>query len=106
VKILVITALELLLLHSCLAQGKPVPRGLHEAEQASEQSEKNVPPPQIISHSNPGQRQKDADELARLAESLPAEVAQVNRGILPKDLSDKLKKIEKLSKRLRGEIAQ
>ena len=86
------------------AQSKPVPRGVHEAEQASQQSEKNVPPPESVSRSDSRQQQKDADELARLAESLSRDLEQVNRGILPKDVAGKLKRIEKLAKKLRGEL--
>lgn len=103
-KVLLIATLVTLHVHFAFAQGKPEPRGVHEAEQASEQSEKNVPPPENVWHSDPRQRQKDAAELARLAESLPADMEQVNRGILPKDVADKLKRIEKLSKKLRGEL--
>jgi predicted alpha/beta hydrolase family esterase len=88
------------------AQSKPVPRGVHQAEQASQQSEKNVPPPESVSRSDPHQQQKDADELARLAESLPRDLEQVNRGLLPKDVADKLKRIEKLAKKLRGELSR
>jgi len=40
-----------------------------------------------------------------LAESIPPDIEQVSRGVLPKDLSARLKKIEKLSKRLREELA-
>jgi hypothetical protein len=86
------------------AQSKPVPRGVHQADQASEQSEKNVPPPESLWRSDPRQQQKDADELARLAESLPRDLEQVNRGISPKDVAGKLKRIEKLAKKLRGEL--
>jgi len=38
--------------------------------------------------------------------TVPAAGSEVAKGKLPKDLSDKLKRIEKLSKRLRGELAQ
>jgi hypothetical protein len=58
-----------------------------------------------------GPRQIDIDqvnsetqELRRLADALPAQIDQVTKGQLPKDLGDNLKKIEKLSKRLHGEI--
>lgn len=50
------------------------------------------------------QVQKEADELARMAETIPADVASVRKGMLPKDVIDKLKQIEKLSKRLRTEL--
>ena len=50
------------------------------------------------------QVQKEADELARLAQTIPADVTSVRKGILPKDVIEKLKQIEKLSKRLRTEL--
>ena len=49
---------------------------------------------------------KDAEELAALANKIPGEVDKVSSHILPKDLADQLKQIEKLAKRLRGEISQ
>jgi len=49
--------------------------------------------------------QDDASQLAELAKSLPADINQVNRGLLPKEVIEKLKRIEKLSKRLRNELA-
>jgi hypothetical protein len=48
-------------------------------------------------------RQESLD-LARLAQSVPADVDQAGQGKLPKDLSNKLKQIEKLSKHLRTEL--
>ncbi len=50
------------------------------------------------------QVQKEADDLARAADSIPSDVASVRRGTLPKDMIAKLKEIEKLSKRLRSEL--
>jgi len=50
--------------------------------------------------------QKDADDLARAAQSIPLDVENVRRGTLPKDVIQKLKQIEKLSKRLRSQISQ
>ena len=50
------------------------------------------------------QVQKEADELARLAQTIPADVTSVRKGMLPKDVIEKLKQIEKLSKRLRTEL--
>jgi hypothetical protein len=47
---------------------------------------------------------QDADELAQLAGQIPSSVEQAKKGILPKDLSDRLKRIEKLSKQLRREL--
>jgi hypothetical protein len=48
--------------------------------------------------------QQDADDLARTAQTIPSDVAGVRQGTLPKDIVEKLKRIEKLSKRLRSEL--
>ena len=50
------------------------------------------------------QLQRDADDLARTAQTIPVDVANVRRGVLPKDTLQKLKQIEKLSKHLRNEL--
>jgi hypothetical protein len=49
------------------------------------------------------QMQTEADDLARTAQTIPSDVASVRKGTLPKDAIEKLKQIEKLSKRLRIE---
>jgi hypothetical protein len=48
--------------------------------------------------------QQEADELARTAQTIPSDVASLRKGMLPKDVIQKLKQIEKLSKRLRAEL--
>lgn len=80
-----------------------------------------VPPPPSLDHDNIprseapttplrridlGQLQKEADDLARTAQTIPSDVASVRRGTLPKDVLQKLKQIEKLSKHLRSELNQ
>jgi hypothetical protein len=50
------------------------------------------------------QLQREAEDLARTAQTIPTDVASVRKGMLPKDVIQKLKQIEKLSKRLRGEL--
>jgi len=50
------------------------------------------------------QVQKQADDLARLAQTIPPDVASMRKGMRPKDVVEKLKQIEKLSKRLRTEL--
>jgi flagellar motor component MotA len=47
----------------------------------------------------------DADELVILSQSIHSGIGDVEKGMLPKDLTEKLKQVEKLSKRLRGELA-
>jgi len=48
--------------------------------------------------------QQEADDLARTAQTIPTDMAGIRQGTLPKDMIDKLKRIEKLSKRLRSEL--
>lgn len=50
------------------------------------------------------QLQKEANALAELAQTIPADVANVRKGIMPKDTLQKLKQIEKLSKQLRSQL--
>ena len=48
--------------------------------------------------------QQEADDLTRTAQTIPTDVAGVRQGTLPKDMIEKLRRIEKLSKRLRSEL--
>ena len=50
------------------------------------------------------QLQREARELLELSQSLQPDIANVNHGVLPKDTIEKLKRIEKVSKHLRGEL--
>jgi len=61
---------------------------------------KPVPLPRV----DPLELQREARELAELAQTVPLDVDKVNHGLLPKDTGEKLKRIEKLAKRLRGEL--
>lgn len=65
---------------------------------ASPQMAKSRPPSPALEH--------DARELLELSQSLQPDIESVNHGILPKDTIAKLRRIEKLSKRLRSEIGQ
>jgi len=47
---------------------------------------------------------QQANELASLAQQVRVDAEQATKGLLAKDLKDKLKRIEKLSKRLREEL--
>ena len=52
------------------------------------------------------QFQKDAKELAELCDSIPGEMKGVNQGLVSKDLLEKLKRVEKLSKRVREQLTR
>ena len=85
------------------AQGRGWPQPPEPAEKTQ------VTPKPAIPEQKPRldtvQLQREARELSDLATSLPADIEHVSHGLLPKDTLDKLKRIEKLSKRLRGELA-
>lgn len=49
---------------------------------------------------------QDADELSKLAQTIPSDVNQISNGVLPKDVEEKLKRIQKLAKQLRSGITQ
>jgi hypothetical protein len=88
-----------------LTQTDPRSPGVRQGEQAQAQAEKDIPPPiQPRLHLDLAKLRQDADELARIAQTIPPDVASIQRGLLPKDMSEKLKQIEKLSKRLRSQI--
>lgn len=50
------------------------------------------------------QLQREASELSKMAQTIPLDVESVRKGMLPKDVIQKLKQIEKLSKQLRSEL--
>jgi len=88
-------------------QARPRPPGLQQADRAEAQMEKNVPPPNAHrSVADAAKLEREADELARLAQSIPPDVQSVGKGMFPKDVIEKLKQIERLSKQLRGELTR
>jgi hypothetical protein len=106
VKVLVLGFLGVFLFLSAAAaqDGKQIPPGIRHADKATAQADRDIPPPLIHARRQSRELQQQAEELAQLAQSIPAEVEQVNHGVLPKDLSNKLKRIEKLSKHLRNDL--
>jgi hypothetical protein len=87
------------------AQSAPIRPGIRQADQAEAQTEKSLPPPRgggtKIDLAKVGQ---EAEELAKIAQTIPPDVASIQNGMLPKDVLQKLKQIEKLSKHLRSEL--
>ena len=105
------TSLPLLLLCSSLLpipvlaqKATSFPPGARAANDAQTEFEREMPPPQANGGRNPAQLQREVDELVGLAQSLPEQIRQLDRGMLPKDLLEKLKRIEKLSKKMRTEL--
>jgi hypothetical protein len=60
--------------------------------------------PRLQRRIDPVKLQRDADDLARAAQTIPSDIANIRAGTLPKDTIQKLKEIEKLSRRLRSEL--
>jgi len=54
---------------------------------------------------NGAKLKEEADQLAKLAQSIPADIDKAAKGQVAQDLAARLKQIEKLSKRLRREIS-
>ena len=67
-------------------------------------SQSQPPPTSLPRRVDLRQLQKDADDLARTAQTIPSDVASVRKGMLPKDIIQKLKQIEKLSKHMRSQL--
>jgi hypothetical protein len=90
------------------SQMTPVPRGIRQADQAEAQTQQNIPPPKLplAARVDLAKLTHDADELSRLALTIPSDLVSIEKGMLPKDTTEKLKQIEKLSKHLRGELNQ
>lgn len=70
--------------------------------QPQEQTSPNTQPKMKI---DPDQLQREGRELLELSQSLQGDIESVNHGLHPKDTIEKLKRIQKLAKHLRGEIA-
>ena len=82
----------------------PVPPGVREADKQTNNAPMEAPASPAPKQINPKQLQAEAAELAQLSAGIPERIAYVNKGQMPKDLNDQLKRIEKLAKHLRGEI--
>ena len=90
---------------AAFAQGPTPPSGQVQAGKAESEFERTVPPPmQQHPALDFAKVKSDADELLILSQSIHSGVDNVGKGMLPKDLIDKLKQMEKLSKRLRNEL--
>ncbi len=84
--------------------GTPVSPGHTAANRATRQAENVEPPAPPVKTVTSAHVLQQADELASLAQQVRADTEQATKGLLAKDLKDKLKRIEKLSKQLRQEL--
>jgi hypothetical protein len=88
---------------SATLEQRAKPPGIVTADQQSNQS---VEPPMEMHGRkiNVDQVKQEADELKKLADGVPAQIEQVTKNQYPKDLTDNLKRIERLAKHLRTEV--
>jgi hypothetical protein len=84
--------------------GTPIPPGHTAANRATRNAENVEPPAPPIQNVTAAQVLQQADELVSLAQQVRVDAEKATQGLLAKDLKDKLKRIEKLSKRLREEL--
>src|SRR6266404_3933141 len=82
---------------------RPIPPGVREADK---QTNKSLDPPlgPNLTVQDPAKLKQEAEELAQLSAGIPPRVNLVAEGQLPKDLGDRLRRIEKLAKHLRSEV--
>jgi hypothetical protein len=82
----------------------PIPPGHVAANRATRNAENVEAPAPPTQNVTAAQALQQADEMLSLAQQVRADTERATQGILAKDLKDKLKRIEKLSKRLREEL--
>ena len=98
--------LALLLASTASLAQRPIPPGGQQADKAEQDFEKGtIPPAEKRVTVDFTKAHQDADELATLSNSIPADIDQVSKGLLSKDLDQKLKRIEKLAKQLRSQVS-
>ncbi|HST08968.1 MAG TPA: hypothetical protein VLL05_01220 [Terriglobales bacterium] len=69
-------------------------------------AQKHQSPEELRDRVNNLQLQKDAKELTELCATVPGDMDGVKQGLLPKDLIEKLKRMEKLSKQVRERLTR
>jgi hypothetical protein len=70
------------------------------------QAQKHLSPDEMRARIANLELQKDAKELAELCASVPTDMDGVKQGLLAKDVLEKLKRVEKLSKRVREQLTR
>jgi hypothetical protein len=62
------------------------------------------PAPEVSSDQHARAVKQDAQDLSELSSAIQPDLEQLQKGMLSKDLHEKLKKLEKLAKRLRQDV--
>ena len=67
-------------------------------------TDENRLPPATYAKPDPELMLQQANDLKQLSEAIPADIENLSKGIISKDLGQRLKKIEKLAKKLREDV--
>lgn len=87
----------------CVSQSpRALPSSMRHAQELEVQNERDFPEEKA----SVAELRAEADQLAHLAASIPTDVQNAGKGLLAKDLLQRLKRIEKLSKHLRSELGR
>ena len=70
------------------------------------QAQKHLSPEDMRARLANVQFQKDAKELAELCALVPQDMDEIRQGLLSQDLPERLKRVEKLSKRIREQLTR
>ena len=67
-------------------------------------TDENRLPAATYARPDPKLMQQQARDLQELSNGIPTDIENVSKGLVSRDLSERLKKIEKLAKKLRDEV--
>ena len=87
-------------------QSHPIPPGVKEGENKINNQQTDPPSKPRRVPADPAKMKAEAAELRELAAAVPDAMDQVTKGMMPKDLDENLKKIEKLAKQLHSQVNQ
>lgn len=103
--LLLILAMQLPTTEAASQVAQRIPAGRSAANEATRQAEKVEPPATPTQQVSAADVLQQANELLSLAQQVHTDTQRATQGVVAKDLKDKLKRIEKLSKRLRDELS-
>jgi hypothetical protein len=89
-----------------IGQSHPIPPGMREGENKINNQQTDPPAKPRRVPPDSAKLKAEAAELRELANAVPDAMDQVSKGLMPKDLDENLKKIEKLAKQLHSQVNQ
>ena len=98
--------LTYLLIGAWLVAGPLLGQNVNPMHPEEISAQKHPSPDDMRARAANAQLQRDAKELAELCASVPGDLDGVKQGLMSKDLLEKLKRMEKLSRRVRELLTQ